>query len=114
MELKTFTRVRRRNAQRPRFGGGRGVGAPLEVTAANLAIETFLPMDTKSAERLRALAESPTSAPRRRLGQTPSGGVELGAGSGLVGWKDRVETLRGTLELVSEPGTERRSRSSCR
>jgi transcriptional regulator with XRE-family HTH domain len=35
------------------------LGAPLEVTAANLAIETFLPMDTESAERLRELAESP-------------------------------------------------------
>jgi len=35
------------------------LGAPLEVTAANLAIETFLPMDTESAARLRELAESP-------------------------------------------------------
>lgn len=35
------------------------LGAPLEVTAANLAIETFLPMDRESAERLRELAESP-------------------------------------------------------
>jgi MmyB-like transcription regulator ligand binding domain len=34
------------------------LGAPLEVTAANLAIETFLPMDPESAARLRALAES--------------------------------------------------------
>ncbi len=33
------------------------LGAPLEVTAANLAIETFLPMDPESAARLRALAE---------------------------------------------------------
>jgi transcriptional regulator with XRE-family HTH domain len=32
------------------------LGAPLEVTAANLAIETFLPMDTESAARLRKLA----------------------------------------------------------
>src|SRR5215218_4402826 len=29
------------------------LGAPLEVTAANLAIETFLPMDERSAARLR-------------------------------------------------------------
>jgi hypothetical protein len=31
------------------------LGAPLEVTAANLAIETFLPMDARSASRLREL-----------------------------------------------------------
>ena len=36
------------------------LGAPLDVTAANLAIETFLPMDPTSAARLAALsAESP-------------------------------------------------------
>lgn len=34
------------------------LGAPLEVTAANLAIETFLPADRDSAELLRELAES--------------------------------------------------------
>jgi len=34
------------------------LGAPLEVTAANLAIETFLPADAESAMRLRQLAES--------------------------------------------------------
>jgi transcriptional regulator with XRE-family HTH domain len=34
------------------------LGAPLEVTAANLAIETFLPADAESAARLRELAES--------------------------------------------------------
>jgi MmyB-like transcription regulator ligand binding domain len=38
------------------------LGAPLEVTAANLAIETFLPMDPESAARLRALAESAGAA----------------------------------------------------
>jgi transcriptional regulator with XRE-family HTH domain len=32
------------------------LGAPLEVTSANLAIETFLPADRESAERLRELA----------------------------------------------------------
>jgi transcriptional regulator with XRE-family HTH domain len=32
------------------------LGAPLEVTAANLAIETFLPADADSAARLRELA----------------------------------------------------------
>jgi transcriptional regulator with XRE-family HTH domain len=32
------------------------LGAPLEVTAANLAIETFLPADEASAARLRELA----------------------------------------------------------
>ena len=32
------------------------LGAPLEVTAANLAIETFLPADEQSATRLRELA----------------------------------------------------------
>jgi transcriptional regulator with XRE-family HTH domain len=31
------------------------LGAPLEVTAADLAIETFLPMDERSAARLRKL-----------------------------------------------------------
>jgi transcriptional regulator with XRE-family HTH domain len=40
------------------------LGAPLEVTAANLAIETFLPADPESAARLRKLAESPNSAER--------------------------------------------------
>jgi MmyB-like transcription regulator ligand binding domain len=35
------------------------LGAPLDVTAANLAIETFLPMDPESAARLAEL-----SAPR--------------------------------------------------
>jgi transcriptional regulator with XRE-family HTH domain len=35
------------------------LGAPLEVTAANLAIETFLPADAESAARLRELAERP-------------------------------------------------------
>jgi transcriptional regulator with XRE-family HTH domain len=38
------------------------LGAPLEVTAANLAIETFLPTDASSAARLRTLAASPTDA----------------------------------------------------
>ena len=38
------------------------LGAPLEVTAANLAIETFLPADAQSAERLRELAEIPAAA----------------------------------------------------
>jgi transcriptional regulator with XRE-family HTH domain len=33
------------------------LGAPLEVTAANLAIETFLPADAESAARLQELAE---------------------------------------------------------
>ena len=38
------------------------LGAPLEVTAANLAIETFLPADSKSADRLRELAETRETA----------------------------------------------------
>jgi transcriptional regulator with XRE-family HTH domain len=38
------------------------LGAPLEVTAANLAIETFLPADADSAARLRELAECPGRA----------------------------------------------------
>jgi hypothetical protein len=33
------------------------LGAPLEVTAASLAIETFLPADADSAARLQELAE---------------------------------------------------------
>jgi hypothetical protein len=37
------------------------LGAPLEVTAANLAIETFLPMDEESAGRLSELS-GPRSA----------------------------------------------------
>jgi hypothetical protein len=32
------------------------LGAPLEVSAANLAIETFLPMDERSAARLAELS----------------------------------------------------------
>lgn len=35
------------------------LGAPLEVTAANLAIETFLPTDEESAAKLAALAALP-------------------------------------------------------
>jgi transcriptional regulator with XRE-family HTH domain len=38
------------------------LGAPLEVTAANLAIETFLPADADSAARLQQLAEAPKPA----------------------------------------------------
>jgi transcriptional regulator with XRE-family HTH domain len=38
------------------------LGAPLEVTAANIAIETFLPADADSAARLRELAELPARA----------------------------------------------------
>jgi hypothetical protein len=34
------------------------LGAPLEVSAANLAIETFLPMDERSAARLRELSDN--------------------------------------------------------
>jgi transcriptional regulator with XRE-family HTH domain len=36
------------------------LGAPLEVTAASLAIETFLPADAASAARLRELADTAT------------------------------------------------------
>jgi hypothetical protein len=38
------------------------LGAPLEVTAANLAIETFLPADADSAARLQQLAQAPKPA----------------------------------------------------
>jgi transcriptional regulator with XRE-family HTH domain len=38
------------------------LGAPLEVTAANLAIETFLPADAESTARLRELAGLPDQA----------------------------------------------------
>ena len=34
------------------------LGAPLEVTAASLAIETFVPMDERSAARLRELSDN--------------------------------------------------------
>jgi transcriptional regulator with XRE-family HTH domain len=43
------------------------LGAPLEVTAANLAIETFLPVDAESAARLRELADTAGRAARRRI-----------------------------------------------
>ena len=33
-------------------------GAPPEASAANLAIETFLPMDERSAVRLRELSDN--------------------------------------------------------
>jgi transcriptional regulator with XRE-family HTH domain len=39
------------------------LGAPLEVTAANLAIESFLPMDEESTTRLRELAANPPGRP---------------------------------------------------
>jgi len=39
------------------------LGAPLEVTAANLAIETFLSADSESAALLQELAEMPDRAP---------------------------------------------------
>jgi signal transduction histidine kinase len=32
------------------------------------------------------------------------GGADVGAGSGLVGLKDRVEALRGTIRIDSPPG----------
>ncbi|HMG25953.1 MAG TPA: helix-turn-helix transcriptional regulator [Acidimicrobiia bacterium] len=38
------------------------LGAPLEVSAANLAIETFLPADGESARRLHTLAVVPEAA----------------------------------------------------
>jgi hypothetical protein len=38
------------------------LGAPLEVTAANFAIETFLPIDAESAARLQELADSAEQA----------------------------------------------------
>jgi hypothetical protein len=43
------------------------LGEPLEVMAANLAIETFLPADAQSAAQLRDLAKPPVPAaePRR-------------------------------------------------
>jgi transcriptional regulator with XRE-family HTH domain len=43
------------------------LGAPLEVTAANLAIETFMPVDAESAARLRELADTAGRAGRRRI-----------------------------------------------
>jgi transcriptional regulator with XRE-family HTH domain len=42
------------------------LGAPLEVTAASLAIETFVPMDARSAARLSQLAGRSRAAPERR------------------------------------------------
>ena len=44
------------------------LGAPLEVTAANLAIETFLPADAESAARLQELADSRVVESRDHLG----------------------------------------------
>ncbi|MGZ6576454.1 MAG: MmyB family transcriptional regulator, partial [Solirubrobacteraceae bacterium] len=43
------------------------LGAPLEVTAANLAIETFLPMDEESANRLAALSSADRTALPHRV-----------------------------------------------
>jgi hypothetical protein len=40
------------------------LGAPLEVTAANLAIETFVPIDEASATRLRELTAVETTRSR--------------------------------------------------
>jgi hypothetical protein len=37
------------------------LGAPLDVTAANLGIETFLPMDPRSAARLAELSAARTA-----------------------------------------------------
>jgi signal transduction histidine kinase len=34
-----------------------------------------------------------------------SGGADPSAGSGLIGLKDRVEALRGTIEITSLPGS---------
>jgi hypothetical protein len=42
------------------------LGAPLEVTAANVAIEAFLPADAESAARLRNWPTCPSGASRRR------------------------------------------------
>jgi transcriptional regulator with XRE-family HTH domain len=46
------------------------LGAPLDVTAASLAIETFLPMNPESAARLAALSR----------GERVQGGVDVGLG----------------------------------
>lgn len=40
------------------------LGAPIEVTSADLAVETFLPADTAGADLLRRLAEHSTRVPR--------------------------------------------------
>jgi transcriptional regulator with XRE-family HTH domain len=44
------------------------LGAPLEVTAASLAIETFVPMDARSAARLRELADKSRADQRSSTG----------------------------------------------
>jgi hypothetical protein len=46
------------------------LGAPLEVTAADLAIETFLPMDERSAARLRELGAGAKGDDRARTQAT--------------------------------------------
>jgi hypothetical protein len=38
------------------------LGAPLDVGPSDLALETFLPADPASADRLRALARMPAGA----------------------------------------------------
>jgi transcriptional regulator with XRE-family HTH domain len=53
------------------------LGAPIEVTAAALAIETFLPADPTSAERLRHLAEA--------LPPTPADDTALSSRAGFQG-----------------------------
>ena len=51
------------------------LGAPLDVTAANLAIETFLPMNPTSAARLAELSASPPrGVARSRTGPRRPGG----------------------------------------
>ena len=49
------------------------LGAPLEVSAANLAIETFLPADKESAARLQELAASAEQAADRSTSRRAGG-----------------------------------------
>jgi transcriptional regulator with XRE-family HTH domain len=49
------------------------LGAPLEVTAADLAIETFVPMDARSAARLRELGGESRGEEQKQYGLSGPG-----------------------------------------
>ena len=63
-------------------------------------VASDLPTETTSRDEL-LMAVMGTPDPRQIDG---IGGADPGQGSGLVGLRDRVEALGGSLEITSKPG----------
>ena len=56
------------------------------------------------ADQLLVVVEEATGLLRARVTDDGNGGASIGAGSGLLGLRDRVEALGGRLRLESSPG----------